>query len=184
MLFTLKETTPLPHRIIPSMSAAHSNTRSQLLTRSQRLRGLVIFVHTVKPHLHVLGRAARAHASGGGIQLEGGPSGGSPRELGLGPDVQTQSTVCRARSGVHSSPGAGRWGAEGSRRCCGRAAGGASAGSGGRSRKRLGPGASSLCHCSLPGHPASCPGFPSAVGPSGSEQCPSSKPQGGEGRRD
>lgn len=122
MLFTLKETTPLPHRIIPSMSAAHSNTRSQLLTRSQRLRGLVIFVHTVKPHLHVLGRAARAHASGGGIRLEGGPSGGSPRELGLGPDVQTQSTVCRARSGVHSSPGAGRWGAEGSRRCCGRAA--------------------------------------------------------------
>ena len=92
----------------------------------------------------------RARASGGGFLSEGDPSGGSPREPGLGPDVQMQSTACRARSGVHSNPGASRSGTEGSCRFFGLAAGrrAASAESGVRWRKRRGPGAS-VCHCRL-----------------------------------
>lgn len=69
--------------------------------------------------------------------------GGQPGELGLGPEVQTQGTVCRPRSGVHSYPGASR--SAGRRFLQVLWAGGgrwaASAESGGRSRERLSPGA-------------------------------------------
>lgn len=74
----------------------------------------------------------------------------SPGESGLGPEVQTQGSVCRARSRVHRNPGASRSGGRSFLQVlwAGGGHGAASADSGERSRERLGRGAFA-CHCSL-----------------------------------
>lgn len=89
---------------------------------------------------------------GGWVSLLSNPSRrSSPRESGLGPEVQTQEgSVCRTRSRVHRNPGASRSGGGGLLRVlwAGGGRGAASAESGERSRERLSRGASA-CHCSL-----------------------------------
>lgn len=179
--FTFKESTfrptPSQQNNLTGVFSTASKTHSQLiLTWSQQFVSVIMSCSHCKTGFARLA-PSRPPPGASGVVSCGGATG-----PGTAPAQTTRRRGRRqARRGVHGNPGASGQGAGGSSRFFGLAAGG------GRPLQSL-PGGEEepqpwarASHCAPRRRPASCRGLFSAVSPSGSEQRPSSKPQGGQG---
>lgn len=184
---TFKESTfrptPSQQNNLTGVFSTASKTRSQLiLTWSQQFISVIMSCSHCKTGFARLGLSRPPPgASRGGFLRQGHQSRGSSGDHGLWRQTTRRRGRRQARRGVHRNPGASGQGAGGSSRVFGLAAGG------GRPLQSL-PGGEEepqpwarASHCAPRRRPASCRGLFSAVSPSGSEQRPSSKPQGRQG---
>ena len=184
--FTFKESTfrptPSQQNNLTGVFSTASKTRSQLiLTWSQQFISVIMSCSHCKtafarlalsrPRPAHLGVVSCGRASGPGAgpatvgSGAGRPDGGDGGRRGAG-STGTLEQAVRGREVPAGSLG-WRWAAGGLCRVC-------------REVRKSQPWARAS-HCALRRRPASCRGVFSAVSPSGSEQRPSSKPQGGQG---